>query len=139
MPASADLLDRLTDEFQYLVDLSATAAERLDNHIHSQLALKIADNFQQQNRELCRLIIDRDIPAKREVSEEQRKAIVSLIPARDRALNARFESLLRAEFDSLETLINRHKGLIEEREILDFVDQVEITTDNFRNQIEILQ
>lgn len=139
LPASTSLLDRLTDELQFLVQLSETAQSRMDNEVHADLAGDISDAFQKKNRELCLLIIERSIPAKRALSEAHQKAVVSLMPARESELNARFASLLRAEFDTIQTLINRQKGLIEEREVLDFVEQVLITQDHFRDNIGILQ
>ncbi len=139
LPASAELLDRLTDEFLYLEQLAATAEERLGNKVQAQLAGNIADIYQEKNRELCDLIIEREIPAKRDLSKAQRKAIATLIPARGDALNHSFENLLRAEFDTLQTLINQHKGLIEERDISDFVEQVLTTQEQLKNKIGILR
>lgn len=139
LPASAELLDRLTDEFQYLEKLAATAEERIHNDIQAQLAGKISDTYQQKNRELCELIIEREIPAKRSMSETQRKAIASLIPVRGKTLNTAFANLIRAEFDTIQTLINRRMGLIEEREVSGFIEQVLITQEHLKNKIGILQ
>lgn len=139
MPASAELLDRLTDEFLYISELAMTAEDSLHNKVQAQLAGSIAAAYQEKNRELAQLIIDRSIPAKRELSAEQNKAVISLIPTRGDELNHKFVALLQAEFESLKDLMNRQKGLIEEREIADFVEQALIIQDDFNNKIGILQ
>lgn len=138
LPASADLLDQLTDEFQYLVELSSTAQDRLNDREHIKLAQSVNGAFLKKNRELCQLIIERNIPAKREISESQQQSIISLIPNRDEKLNTHFIQLMTEEFENIDALIKQQKGLIEEREILYFVDEVLTLQEDFAGQIQQL-
>lgn len=137
-PLSSQFLDQLTDELLYMADLCSTAEDRLSSPVHAELAGQMAAVFQQHNRELCQLIIDRGIPAKRVLSDEQERAVVSLMPLRREILTQRFEQLLRSELDTIQLMIDHQKPLLDEREVLDFVQQLENTRDDFRTKINIL-
>jgi hypothetical protein len=139
LPASSRLLDQLTDELLYLEELASTAETRLLNEFHAQLAGDISSTYQKKNREICQLIIAHRIPAKREISEQHEKSIAILLSSRREAMNVEFANLLRAEFDKLDQLIKHQRGLIEDSEIADFVDQLLTTQEDFRQKIGILQ
>ncbi|MEZ4989937.1 MAG: hypothetical protein R2824_05985 [Saprospiraceae bacterium] len=137
--ASTQLMDQLTDELQYLVEISDALASRVYEKPFIELAGDIAQTAQNQNRKLCRLVIARSMPIKQELSDAQRKKLVSMMTLRGSSLLQNADQLLNEQFNRIDTLISQYQNNIDDREIRFFLNEMTEANQDLKHKIEILR
>lgn len=137
--ASTELFDQLTDDMQYLVELSDALGARVREKQVLELAVEIAGTSQQQNRELCRLAISREMPIRQELSKDHRKRLMSLMMLKGKALTAQADQLLAEHYQSIQAQVQQYRNTIDDPEILSFLDELLKTNQVLRNKIDLLE
>lgn len=135
--ASARLMDQLTDELFYLVQLSDGAGKRIYDEHYRGLAQEIQSEAMAQNRELCSLIIKNKIPAKRDLNERHQQAVFSIISNDQDGLALHYNQLLQEEFQLIDSLILQQEAAIDDPEITAFSQQLTSSLAVFTHELEI--
>lgn len=136
--AEADLLDQLTDELTYLVQLSDAAGKRFVEHSYLDLSREIQADFMTQNRILCSLIIDREVSAKRELQERHQQGVARLIISHHDQLSEAFDRLLLEEFQVIDSLIQPQLAMTDDPELQQFFQQLIDYNDTYTRQVMLM-
>lgn len=136
--ASAQLLDHLTDEMQYLVELSDALGSRVNQKHVIDLAAEIASTTQAQNRALCQLAIAREMPIRQGLNDEHRDRLMSLMMLRGGSLVRQADELLSERYESIETMIQQARTNIADQEVLVFLDELLEVNQKLKQKIGFL-
>jgi hypothetical protein len=137
--ASTALMDQLTDELQYIVDISDALVSRVYENRYIEMADEMARAAQRQNRELCRLAIARDMAVKQAITAQHQKKLVLLMPLRGKALIQTADELLAEEFQRIDELLEQYQNNVDDQEILTFIESMQQVNQDLKRKISILK